>query len=107
MGMRGCSFRAGFAPTMPRPQARSCKRPSGRRPPVHGMIVQMTLRMCILVAGASVLLNQAALGCRHYRPSLGETLARAYAAPSGERPLALREAAACAQDPWRSPQALE
>lgn len=72
------------------------------------MIAGMTLRICVLVAGASALLNQAALGCRHYRPSSGETLPGAYAAPLPERSLALGQAAASTQDHLRpAPPALE
>jgi hypothetical protein len=41
------------------------------------MIAAMIPRMCLCVAGASLLLNQAALGCRHYRPSFGEGLRHA------------------------------
>jgi hypothetical protein len=71
------------------------------------MIAPMTFRICLLVAGASALLNQAALGCRHYRPSFGET-PRASAASSAERSLALVQAAACTQDDLRpTPRALE
>jgi hypothetical protein len=72
------------------------------------MIVPMTLRLCLLVVGASALLHQAALGCRHYRPSFGETPERASAASSAEHSLALVQAATCTQDDRRpTPRALE
>ena len=39
---------------------------------VQGMMAEMTLRMCLLALSAGFLLNQAALGCRHHRPTLAE-----------------------------------
>jgi len=44
------------------------------------MIDAMPLRMFLLAAGAGLLLHQAALGCRHRRPSLGGTIASAESA---------------------------
>jgi hypothetical protein len=40
------------------------------------MMAQMTLRTCLLAASAGLFLNQAALGCRHHRPSFREVTAR-------------------------------
>jgi len=69
---------------------------------------RMTLRMCLLVAGAGALLNQAALGCRHHRPSLDEMLPRPDAAASPGRSVDLSQTAACAQETRRpAPSAME
>jgi hypothetical protein len=40
------------------------------------MMARMTLRTCLLAASAGLFLNQAALGCRHHRPSFREVTAR-------------------------------
>jgi hypothetical protein len=54
----------------------------------------MTLRMCLLVVCAGALLDQAALGCRHHRPSFNEKVAPTYATTLEARPRGLAQAAA-------------
>ncbi|HME70588.1 MAG TPA: hypothetical protein VKM54_12065 [Myxococcota bacterium] len=68
----------------------------------------MMLRLCLLAACAGLLLNQAALGCRHHRPSFAETIPRTSAAAQAGRSVDLPQAAAGLQDDWRpTPSALE
>jgi hypothetical protein len=59
----------------------------------------MRLRICFLAAGAGLLLQQAALGCRHHRPSFNEGML-GHSAVAG-RSVDAGHAAAFADQAWR------